>query len=315
MKKCLSQPHIRRIISECVLSGVFIFLMLGLIMPFDIDEIKEGLFGFLVTVALITSLCDLIVHLFTAYVLHMPPDPRLPVNVLRRYSLIRIVIAVPLLAAALVTFWGWYFGGHILWGWQLDGEFSLKYYSYYLYYVSAVSVFMFIGSYFRDRSSHLSYELEEVRAINSMLEQRQQAMAEKEEMKVQQQEDAEANTSKDTSQEVILQSATASDIFEVSASDIIYIESMANYADICYMENDEPKHKTMRITLKSIRESMDNVPQMVQCHRAFIVNLNFVVSMSNRSSGLQLQLFGTDKQIPVSRSFTPVVREKLQAGV
>ena len=67
-----------------------------------------------------------------------------------------------------------------------------------------------------------------------------------------------------------------------------------------------------QITLKQIKESLDELPFMVQCHRAFIVNLNFVMSMTNRSSGFQLHLFGTEKQIPVSRSFTPLVKEKLQ---
>ena len=52
---------------------------------------------------------------------------------------------------------------------------------------------------------------------------------------------------------------------------------------------------------------------MVQCHRAFIVNLNFVVSMSNRNSAYQLQIFGTDKPIPVSRNNTAEVKEKLSA--
>ena len=71
-------------------------------------------------------------------------------------------------------------------------------------------------------------------------------------------------------------------------------------------------HKTLRITLKQIKESLDELPVMVQCHRAFIVNLNFVISITNRSSGFQLQLFGTERQIPVSRSFNPLVKEKLQ---
>ena len=86
---------------------------------------------------------------------------------------------------------------------------------------------------------------------------------------------------------------------------------MSNYANICYMESDEVRQKMMRITLKQIMESIGSEPFMVQCHRAFIVNLNFVVSMSNRNSAYQLQIFGTDKPIPVSRNNTSVVKEKL----
>ena len=67
------------------------------------------------------------------------------------------------------------------------------------------------------------------------------------------------------------------------------------------------------ITLKQIMESIGGEPFMVQCHRAFIVNLNFVVSLSNRNSAYQLQIFGTDKPIPVSRNNTAEVKEKLSA--
>ena len=93
---------------------------------------------------------------------------------------------------------------------------------------------------------------------------------------------------------------------------IIYVESMANYADICFLCDDEPHHKTLRLTLKTIMESLAAYPDLVQCHRAFIVNLNFVVTMSTRNNGYQLTVFGTEKAIPVSRTYTPEVKRQLE---
>ena len=92
---------------------------------------------------------------------------------------------------------------------------------------------------------------------------------------------------------------------------IIYVESMANYADICYIADNETKHKTLRITLKQIRASLESVDYIVQCHRAFLVNLDFVVAVSPRPQGYQLQLFGIEKQIPVSRANTDIIKSKL----
>ena len=92
---------------------------------------------------------------------------------------------------------------------------------------------------------------------------------------------------------------------------IIYVESMSNYADICYIADNETKHKTLRITLKQIRASLENVDTIVQCHRAFLVNLDFVVALSTRPQGYQLQLFGIEKQIPVSRANTEAIKSKL----
>ena len=86
---------------------------------------------------------------------------------------------------------------------------------------------------------------------------------------------------------------------------------MSNYADICYIADNETKHKTLRITLKQIRASLENVDTIVQCHRAFLVNLDFVVALSTRPQGYQLQLFGIEKQIPVSRANTEAIKSKL----
>lgn len=86
---------------------------------------------------------------------------------------------------------------------------------------------------------------------------------------------------------------------------------MSNYADFCYIANNETKHTTLRITLKQIRATLEDVDSIVQCHRAFLVNLNFVVSLSTRSQGYQLQLFGIEKQIPVSRANTEVIKGRL----
>ena len=98
---------------------------------------------------------------------------------------------------------------------------------------------------------------------------------------------------------------------EVSAQSIIYVESMANYADICYISDNEIHHSTLRITLKQVREALAHIDCIVQCHRAFLVNINFIQKITDRNSGYQLQLFGLEKQIPVSRANESIIKEKL----
>lgn len=51
---------------------------------------------------------------------------------------------------------------------------------------------------------------------------------------------------------------------------------------------------------------------MAQCHRASIVNLRFVITMTSWRNGWQLQEFGTDKLVPVSRSYTADIKLRLQ---
>ena len=98
---------------------------------------------------------------------------------------------------------------------------------------------------------------------------------------------------------------------EVDPSSILYVESMANYADIYYISENETRHITLRITLKQIKEILSEFGFIVQCHRAFLVNINFVVSMTARNPGYQLQLFGVEKQLPVSRANDDVIKSAL----
>ncbi len=173
-------------------------------------------------------------------------------------------------------------------------------------WVSFVGVFILVMDIFRYRNDKLQRELEEVRAINALLEER--------EMERDKNNDSiEANTSETDSSSITIQGNTASSQLQVSPSDIVYIESLSNYADIWYMHEGERKHATLRITMKQLREQLSDYPYLTSCHRAYIVNINYVVSLSSRTTGnYQLQLLGFDKQIPVSKSNTNEIKMALQ---
>lgn len=295
---CLLPQNIR-ILRENLFAGVFVFLLLTLANPFDVDTVHEHRSVFFLAMGVLSAIVGIIVGSFTAYVLRMPLDPRLPLATVHRNSLVHYIINLPVLTAVLVSYAGGFFydGPHR--AWINDQGFTLVNFLQYLNYVAVTSIFLFIATYVRNRNWHLRYQLDEVKAVNAMLEQYQK---EKEER-------AEEAGEEVREQVCRFQGATANAILEVRPSDILYVESMANYADVWYMEDDEPKHKTLRITLKSIKESLEGIEGMVQCHRAFIVNLNYVIAMTNRPTGYQLQLFGTDKAIPVSRSRLKEIRE------
>lgn len=298
---CLLPQNIR-ILRENLFAGVFVFLLLTLANPFDVDTVHEHRSVFFFAMGVLSALVGIIVGAFTAYVLRMPLDPRLPLATVHRNSLVHYIINLPVLTAVLVSYAGGFFydGPHR--AWINDQGFTLVNFLQYLNYVAVTSIFLFIATYVRNRNWHLRYQLDEVKAVNAMLEQYQK---EKEER-------AEEAGEEEREQVCRFQGATANAILEVRPSDILYVESMANYADVWYMEDDEPKHKMLRITLKSIKESLEGVEGMVQCHRAFIVNLNYVIAMTNRPTGYQLQLFGTDKAIPVSRSRLKEIKEQRQ---
>ena len=304
IKKILGKPQNVRLLRENMMAGALVFLLLQLILPFNIDEIHEYRLVYLLAMGVITMASGLIAGIFATYVLKMPMDPKLPLKIVHRNSLFHYLVNIPLLAAALVTFSAYFFFGDVSIAWIEDGHFTLEHYKLFLYYVSSTGVFMYLGTYVRNRNWHLKYKYEEVSAINALLEQRQQEL--------QMQEEGVGENGNTQVSVCTIKGSTSQSVLEVNPQDILFVESMSNYADVWYIEGDQTSHKTMRITLKQINESLASERYLVQCHRAFIVNLNFVIAMSNRNTGYQLQLFGTDKQIPVSRTYTPQVKERLQ---
>ena len=304
IKKILGKPQNVRLLRENMMAGALVFLLLQLILPFNIDEIHEYRLVYLLAMGVITMASGLIAGIVATYVLKMPMDPKLPLKIVHRNSLFHYLVNIPLLAAALVTFSAYFFFGDVSIAWIEDGHFTLEHYKLFLYYVSSTGVFMYLGTYVRNRNWHLKYKYEEVSAINALLEQRQQEL--------QMQEEGVGENGNTQVSVCTIKGSTSQSVLEVNPQDILFVESMSNYADVWYIEGDQTSHKTMRITLKQINESLAAERYLVQCHRAFIVNLNFVIAMSNRNTGYQLQLFGTDKQIPVSRTYTPQVKERLQ---
>ena len=208
--------------------------------------------------------------------------------------IVHYAIFTPLLSAVLCTFNMWYQHYPLTYAWLNEqGHFTLYYFFMMCFWVSTIGVFIMIWQYYRFRTSRLQEELVDVRAINALLEARQQQIADA----------APETTAEEQRHPITIQGNSQNAYLEVVPNDIIYIESMSNYADIAYIEDGNTLHATLRITLKQVREQLQQTECLVQCHRAFIVNLNFVRSLSVRSAGTyELDLLGSDKRIPVSRA-------------
>lgn len=313
LRQWFCEPKNIRPVRESVIGALFVFLLLGLTLPFNLEDMGEGRYVYIVGMSIITMVVSIVNGLFATYALRLPLDPKLPLRKVHLNSLLHYVVCIPFLAFWLTVYGGYYFCDHPLDPWWHGGVIHLEYYRHFLYYVSSVCLFLYIGTFVRNRNWYLRYQLDEVRAINELLEQRQIELAEKEEQK-QSVEDVgvgEEKEGKASEPMLRLVGNVSNSSIEIPASAVIYIESMANYADIWYLDNDEPRHKMLRITLKQIKENIGDHAFLVQCHRAFIVNLNFVVTMTSRNAGYQLLLFGTEKLIPVSRNNAAAVKEQV----
>ncbi len=93
--------------------------------------------------------------------------------------------------------------------------------------------------------------------------------------------------------------------------ELLYIESADNYSKIVLKRNNKVSVSMIRSSLKRIEEQAADAG-IYRCHRAFMVNLKKVISVSGNSQGYRLHINDTDETIPVSRSYGKELSEKLK---
>lgn len=293
------------IIKDSARCSLWVLIFLALVQPFGIDNMKEDRMAFILAETGLAFISIVISSVIGNAITRKWANDGTTLGYIKSLIVCNI-INIPLLGAMLLTLNSWYFGGGVSEYWFSDGHFTLYPLAVMSMYVSIISLFIVAAQYMKYRNDTLRRELEEVKAINLMLEERQERLEEEELAS----DEAQGGIPAEERQiDIVGQGQGAT--LTLNPRNIIYVESMANYADICYIADNETKHSTLRITLKQIRETLEEVESIVQCHRAFLVNVNFVVAMTNRNPGYQLQLFGMDKQIPVSRANTEAIKSKL----
>ena len=102
-------------------------------------------------------------------------------------------------------------------------------------------------------------------------------------------------------------------VLQLSPSDLIYIASADNYVEVHYLEQDQSRKQLIRSSLRRVESQLADQPQMLRCHRSYLVNLDLLQNSEGNSAGLRVDLRGTSRTIPVSRSYVPRVREAIDA--
>lgn len=283
-------------IIEAGKSSLFVLLFLALIQPFGIDTVKDGRIAFILSETFLTFVSVVVSTVAANAVMRDAIGNEKPVKA-ALHLLLFFVINTPLLGAMLLTYVSWFNEGDPLCYWFYDHRFNCHGWATMSMYVSSISVIVAVIIVYQLRNCNLRRRVAEMERLNQMLESREDS------------DEATADEAEPLDVEFIGQGQKSR--LKVSPSDIIYVESMANYADICHIAGNEIRHSTLRITLKQVRQTLADADCIIQCHRAFLVNVNFIQKISSRNSGFQLQLFGIEKLIPVSRANEDAVKQRL----
>lgn len=94
-------------------------------------------------------------------------------------------------------------------------------------------------------------------------------------------------------------------------TDILYAEASGNYVAIHYLKNDNVESKLLRVSLNEVGDLLHDYPYLIRCHRAFIVNTQKLVKIEGNLKRYNLELENTKIKIPVSKSYTRIVKEKI----
>lgn len=240
----------------------------------------------------------MISEIIVAYLFHLPCDYSKEWTYQVRRKIIFYLIMITLISCLI----GMYFT-IIEWGWEhwyyywidYDGNFTLTYYFNSFCQNLIYALFVSIYWFFMTKSRMKEYKIQELLSLNDAIEQLE-------------------TTKEEYSSAMVEIPGEYKDSLSVSPSDILYIESVANYLSIWYFQDGELKQKRIRNTLKNVEEILADYTFLLHCHRAFLVNTRFITHVDGNAAGCQLHLFSIDRIIPVSKANIDALRQALHDG-
>jgi tetratricopeptide (TPR) repeat protein len=99
--------------------------------------------------------------------------------------------------------------------------------------------------------------------------------------------------------------------FELNLNQLYYIAAEDNYSRLFLQEKDKLRDKLLRITLKGIEQQIEH-PDIVRCHRSYMVNLAKPFDIGGDASGYFLTSAKFSGKIPISRSKGKLITASLR---
>ncbi len=96
------------------------------------------------------------------------------------------------------------------------------------------------------------------------------------------------------------------DSLTLTTDELLFIESADNYSELVFLQKEKATKVLLRGSLSRFEEQAHH-PDVVRCHRSYIVNLRQVESISGNAQGYKLQLRNWEAPIPVARRYGDLV--------
>ncbi|MGM9733944.1 MAG: LytTR family DNA-binding domain-containing protein [Prevotella sp.] len=287
------------IIKERLQSALIGILFIAVFLPFGLNHFGWMRWVLLGGLGIIIAFSVLVSEYVVENLFHMPNDISLGSQyIIRRnirFESINILLGTTLMCLFLDAF----ANNEVVdnhFGWQTLGS------------VIAIDCFttIVIHVYWRSvyKKRYLIRQLEEAQLLNGMLQERQRHFS-KEEPHPQSAPTADND-------DVVCISGATKESLDVRPSQVVYATSEGNYVRIHYYNNNSIQSMSIRTSMKNVSELLCRQSYIMQCHRAFIVNLRHVEKVESRNSGISLIMQDCSDTVLVSKQYTAEVKERIK---
>jgi hypothetical protein len=114
--------------------------------------------------------------------------------------------------------------------------------------------------------------------------------------------------SEDFTAAVVLTAENGKTQLNLQVDDLAFIEAEGNYIQIHMRKSDTMLVTTIRSSISRAGVELASYPQMIKCHRAFIVNKDFIEGIKGNAQGYRLRIKGSDREVYVSRQYTKLIK-------
>jgi DNA-binding LytR/AlgR family response regulator len=111
---------------------------------------------------------------------------------------------------------------------------------------------------------------------------------------------------------ICLKADNNKDVLELPITKLYFIESVGNYIQVYYNHKGSITSTILRCSLKKAELVINNHPSIIKCHRAYLVNMQHVSNVKGNSQGYKLIMQQADKEIPVARNYSKLIKEQLE---
>lgn len=301
-KRIFAQLMKTTIIKERLQSVLIAILFISVFLPFGLNHFGWIRWALLGGIGIIIALCVLTSELIVEKLFRMPNDVSLGSKYIIkrniRFESINILMSVALMSLFLDAF----ANNDIVdnhFGWQTIG------------YVFAINCFttIVIHVYWRSvyKKRYLIKQLEEAQLLNGMLQERQRH-------NTKEQPTAQPTPTADNDDVICISGATKESL-EVRPSDVVFATSEGNYVRVHYINNGNEHNMLIRTSMKNVADLLCRHSYIMQCHRAFIVNLRHVEKVESRNSGIALVMQYGEESVLVSKQYASEVKERIKNPV